>query len=158
MITHWEGMEDKEEEDMNTEDSLEGGRRRKRLSKRISELSVRFEEGGVMSDSHPGGGEGEGLHATFKTINLEDKHSDILSDSEKSEHLPLFSKSKSKLTFSTNKKSSPVVSVCIERSDQLTNERRGAGIKQEGNWVTGKLQRQDGSSRKLVMSYKEIVL
>jgi hypothetical protein len=71
MICHWEGMEERETE--NDGEAAEGGGR-KRVSKRISELSGRFEEGGGGgSISQSGGGdgidlfvergsEGEGVH------------------------------------------------------------------------------------------------
>ena len=51
MIVHWEGMENKEEEERGGEMFIEGGRRRKRLSKSIRELSGRFGEGGDMQSS-----------------------------------------------------------------------------------------------------------
>ena len=46
MIGHWEGMERKEGKERGKEESTGDGRRRKRLSKGICELTGRFEEEG----------------------------------------------------------------------------------------------------------------
>ena len=73
LIVRWEGMESKEGEERGEEESIGEGRRRKRLSKSIRELSGKFEEGGLTNDSQLGvgcgeGGEGLKVTATFSKI------------------------------------------------------------------------------------------
>ena len=51
MITYWEDLEDMEGGGRSSMEPAEGGGRRKRMSRRISELSGKFEEGGKRVNS-----------------------------------------------------------------------------------------------------------
>jgi hypothetical protein len=139
MILHWEGMEEEEE---GKEVCMEGGGGRKRLSKRISELSGRFEEGRDSASSSQSGtacteGE-EGLEISF-TINqnlkvaklsdgIEEKYANKLVGNTRPTFL-ISSNPNYNHKVSTNQSSEAVL------REELTNQTMDRGVKRKGNWT-----------------------
>ena len=103
-------------------DPTEGGERRKRVSRRISEISGRFEEGGKGVNSQSGGGEESGAERTFTDIQTNNLSFCV--------NLKLLSNFK-RISRNENESSPIRMSASAKGLKQTTNQKPGFWIKSE---------------------------